>query len=336
MQRTMLGAVNRITALVLILVSGAALGAECLAPARPNGGFHMTCELLQAGLRQTHASAEPLQITHMPGGVGALTYNAVITERSAEPNTLVAFSGGSLLNIAQGRFGKYTERDVKWLAAIGTDYGVLIVRRDSPFRNLADLIAAMKERPHKITFGGDGTIHGQDWTKAAIAASAAKVSYKSLRFVGFEGAGDASSALTGGYVDVVSGDLSEAVRMLRDGLPLRILVVFSGKRLPGAFKDIPTAREAGYDIEWSNIRGVYMGPKVRDADYQRWADLIKKMLADPEFARLREEHGLMPLAKTGVEFQSDVGDLVKRYKRISAEVKLDGGKMEIRAPERRE
>jgi putative tricarboxylic transport membrane protein len=319
----------QVAALLLMLLTGAALGAECISPARPNGGFHMTCELLQAGLRQTRALAEPLQITHMPGGVGALTYNAVITGRSAESNMVVAFSGGSLLNIARGKFGKYTEDDVKWLAALGIDYGVLVVRSDSPFRSLNDLVAAMKERPDKVVFGGGGTVSGQDWTKVAILANAAKVNFKSLRFVGFEGGGDASSALTGGYVDVVSGDLSETVRLQRAGVPLRILVVFSGKRLPGTFREIPTAKEAGYDIEWPDIRGLYMGPNVRDADYDRWVATIRKMLADPEFARLREEQGLMPVIKIGSEFHDYVRQLVKRYRRLTPEAILEGEKLQV-------
>ena len=42
----------------------------------------------------------------LPGGIGAVAYNAVVAQRPGEPNTIVAFSGGSLLNIAQGRFGE--------------------------------------------------------------------------------------------------------------------------------------------------------------------------------------------------------------------------------------
>jgi putative tricarboxylic transport membrane protein len=42
----------------------------------------------------------------MPGGIGAVAWHTLVSQRASEPNTLVAFSGGSLLNLAQGKFGK--------------------------------------------------------------------------------------------------------------------------------------------------------------------------------------------------------------------------------------
>src|SRR5512141_1348627 len=92
---------------------------ECIAPAKPGGGFDLTCKLVQSGLMDAKIIADPMRVTYMPGGIGAVAYNAIIAQRPAEPNTIVAFSGGSLLNIAQGKFGRYNENEVRWLAAIG-------------------------------------------------------------------------------------------------------------------------------------------------------------------------------------------------------------------------
>lgn len=306
-------------------VTAIASGVECIAPARPKGGFDITCDLIRMGLRQTQIVTDPVVNTYMPGGVGAVTFNAIITQRNAEPNTLVAFSGGSLFNIAQGRFGRYTERDVKWLAAIGIDYGVLIVRASSPLASLKDLITAIRNQPDKVVFGGSGTVGGQDWMKVTLVARAAGVDYKMMRFVGFEGGGEANAALAGGHVDVVSGDISEAIGMIRLGAPVRILSVFSDQRLPGKLHTIPTAQESGFDIQWSNIRGVYLGPKVPDADYQRWVSTFNKLLIHPEFARLREEAGLLPFAKTGAALDGEVRTLLNGYRRMSVETGLRHG-----------
>lgn len=86
-----------------------------------------------------------MRVTYMPGGVGAVAYNAIIAQRPAEAGTLVAFSGGSLLNLSQGKFGRYNVDDVRWLASIGTDYGMIAVRKDSPYKNLPDLLKAMEK-----------------------------------------------------------------------------------------------------------------------------------------------------------------------------------------------
>ncbi len=45
----------------------------------------------------------------MPGGIGAVAYNAIVAQRPAEPGTIVAFSGGSLLNLAQGNLAAITK-----------------------------------------------------------------------------------------------------------------------------------------------------------------------------------------------------------------------------------
>ncbi|MEO6016827.1 MAG: tripartite tricarboxylate transporter substrate-binding protein [Polaromonas sp.] len=290
---------------------------ECIAPAMPGGGFDVTCELVRAGLQATQAFFEPVRTTYMPGGVGAVTFNAVIAHRNAEPDTFVAFSGGSLFNIAQGRFGKYTERDVKWLAALGVDHGVLIVKDDSPYATLKDLVAALRNKPDGVVFGGSGTVGSQDWMKASLVAQAAGINFKKMRFVGFEGGGQANAALLGKHVDVVSGDASEAIGLIQNGAKLRILVVFASQRLPGKLKDVPTAKKAGYDIEWANMRGVYMGPKVADADSLRWVGIFNKMLALPAFDALREERGLQPLTKTGAELDALVQQTVKKYRELA-------------------
>ncbi len=290
---------------------------ECIAPAMPGGGFDVTCELVRAGLQATQTSLEPVRTTYMPGGVGAVTFNAVIAHRNAEPNTFVAFSGGSLFNIAQGRFGKYSERDVKWLAALGVDHGVLIVKDDSPYATLDDLVAALKKKPDGVVFGGSGTVGSQDWMKASLVARAAGGNFKKMRFVGFEGGGEANAALLGKHVDVVSGDASEAIGLIKNGAKLRILVVFANHRLPGRLKDISTAKERGYDIEWANMRGVYMGPQVAEADYLRWAGIFNKMLAHPAFDALREERGLQPLTKTGADLDALVRETVKKYRELA-------------------
>ena len=57
-----------------------------------------------------------MRVTYMPGGIGAVAYNAIVAQRPDAPNTIVAFSGGSLLNLAQGKFGRYNENDVRWVA----------------------------------------------------------------------------------------------------------------------------------------------------------------------------------------------------------------------------
>ena len=291
---------------------------ECIAPAKPGGGFDLTCKLAQGGLQNGGFIDSPMRVTYMPGGIGAVAYNTVIAQRPDEPGTIVAFSGGSLLNLAIGKFGRYTVDDVRWVGTAGADYGAIIVRADSEFKDLKDLMAALKADPTTVVFGAGGSVGSQDWMKSALVAKAAGVDFKSMRYVAFEGGGEAMTALQGGHVQVYSGDASEMAAHMK-GDRVRVLGVLSDERLPGALSEVPTAKEQGFDVQWPIIRGFYVGPKVNDADYQWWVETFNKMLESEEFAKLREAQGLFPFNKTGDELDAYVKERVKHYGELAAE-----------------
>jgi putative tricarboxylic transport membrane protein len=299
---------------------------ECIAGARPGGGFDLTCRLVQSALQEGRFIAQPMRISYMPGGVGAIAYNTIVAQRSAEPNTMVAFSGGTLLNIVQGKFGKYTENDVRWLAAVGADYGVVMVGKDSPIKNLKDLVAALQAAPEKVVFGMGGSVGGQDWMKGVLLARAAGVSHKKIHFVAFDGGGDAIAALQGGHVDVYAGDASEALFQLKTNAQIRVIAVLSGKRLSGTLSKVHTAKEQGFDIEWSSMRGVYMGAKVSDADFKVWTDAFAKMLASREYAKLLEDSGLYPIAMTSAELDGYIRNTMQHYRQLATEFGVMSGR----------
>lgn len=289
---------------------------ECIAPAKPGGGFDLTCRLAQAAFTQAGLTRQPMHITYMPGGVGAIAFDTVVTRRPAEAQTLVAYSSGSLLNLVNGRFGRHGLRDVRWLAAVGADYGIVLVNSQSPWTTLPELLAALKAAPAKITFAAGGTIGSQDWVKSALIATAAGVDYKAMRFVAFEGGGEATAALKAGHVQVYAGDASEVADKLPPQGPFRVLAVMAEQRLPGLLADVPTAREQGVDIVWPTLRGFYMGPKVPDAAFQAWSSGLEQLMATPGFERLRAQYGLFPLALTGTALQAALEEQSRRYAEI--------------------
>ena len=285
---------------------------ECIAPAKPGGGFDLTCKLIQVSLQETGAIEKPMRVTYMPGGVGAVAYNAIVAQRPAEAGTVVAFSGGSLLNLSQGKFGRYGVNDVRWLASVGTDYGMIAVRADSPYKNLKDLMGALEKDPNSVVFGAGASIGSQDWMKTALLAQKAGVDPHKMRYVAFEGGGEPVTALLGNHVQAVSGDLSEMVPYL-SGNKLRVLAVFANERLPGKLAQVPTAKEQGYDLVWPIIRGFYLGPKVSDEEYQWWVETFEKLQKSDEFKKQRDLRGLFEFNMTGKALDSYVKSQVTDY-----------------------
>jgi len=282
----------------------------CIAPAAKGGGFDLTCSLAAETLLSTGLIDDAMTVKHIPGGVGAIAYNYVVKMRRAVSNTIVAVSTGSALNIAQRKFGRYGAEDVRWLGALAVDYGAVIVRNDSKWENLNDLIKDLRSDPKSIIFGGGGSIGSQDWVKTAMLAKSAGTESKRLRYVSYEGGGEALTALGNRQIDVVSGDISDTSR----SKPFRILAVLSEYRLMNSFSDIPTAKEQGIDIVWPTWRGFYMSPKTPDSDYNWWVNTLRRLARTEEFKDKLDEKALSPFYIFGREFEHYVRNHIKQFK----------------------
>jgi putative tricarboxylic transport membrane protein len=291
-------------------------------PSKPGGAMDLTCKLAQNAM-QGKPGAPKLKLSYLPGGIGAVAWHTLVSQRRAEPDTLVAFSGGSLLNLAQGKFGKASVDDVRWVAALGADYGMIAVPADSPYHTLRDLLDALKRAPRDVLIGVSGTIGSQDWLKMALVAQKAGIDPRQLRFVALEGGGEAFTAMQANYVHAVSGDASEATLYSRPGPgKVRVLAVLAEHRLPGVLAAAPTAREQGIDVVWPLIRGVWMGPGVAEADYRRWVAAFDRMEAAPEFAQLRAAAGLYPFSLTGDALTQYIKKAVLDYNRQARQFNL--------------
>ncbi|MDF5977495.1 tripartite tricarboxylate transporter substrate-binding protein [Pseudomonas aeruginosa] len=263
-------------------------------PGVPGGGFDLTCKLAQSALVEAKLLSKPMRVTYMPGGVGAVAYNAVVAQRPGDAGTITAFSSGSLLNLAQGKFGRFDENAVKWLAAIGTSYGAIAVRTDSPYKNLDDLVKALKADPSKVVIGSGGTVGSQDWMQTALIAGRRDQSARpALRGPGRRRRDRRHRAARRAH----PGRQHRHFRLMPHILSgdMRLLAVFSEERLPeAAMANIPTAKEQGYDIIRPVVRGFYLGPKVSDEDYAWWKNAFDQLLASEDFAKLRDQRELFP------------------------------------------
>lgn len=303
-------------------VAAAAPRAECIAPAKPGGGFDLTCQLLRDVLVQPGpGSPAGVDIRYLPGGVGAVAFDRAVRQHWSDPRTFVAFSTGSLVNLAQGKFGQHPVDAVRWLATLGTEYGIVAVRRNSPLDSLATVRLRLRADPAGLVFGAGGSVGSQDWMKAALLVKAAGKDHRAMRFVSFEGGGQAIAALRGGYVDVFCGDAAEATAAFAAG-ELKILAVLAPHRLAGRLAQVPTAREQGVDLVWPTVRGLYMGPGVPERDYEEWSRALRHIMESPEFARAARARGIEPLPMTGADVQRYVREEVQRMRELARSLGL--------------
>jgi len=296
-------------------------GVECLAPANAGGGWDLTCRAAGRVMSELGLVRGAVRVSNMPGAGGALAYAHVVAQRRGDAFLLIAASPATTLRIAQGQFGRFSENDVRWVGAVAADYGVVAVRPDAPWQTLDQLIAAWRANPRRVVVGGGSAAGGQDHMKILVLAKAAGLDPRSIRYVPFDGGGEAMTALLGGFIQVFSGDATEVRGQLQDGA-IRALASFAEQRPPGLLANVPTARELGFDVEWIVWRGFYAPAGLADTVYRAWADRLEQVAASPTWERTRTETGLATFVLTGGEFEALVNEQVATFRTLSRELGL--------------
>ncbi|WP_340109755.1 Bug family tripartite tricarboxylate transporter substrate binding protein [Pikeienuella sp. HZG-20] len=307
------------TLLALSLQAAPAQAAvECIAPADPGGGWDFTCRTVGRLLTELAIVDGNVQVVNMPGGVGAVAFANVASKRADDPDLLVATSTVGITQIAQGKYPGGVD-DMRFIAMLGADVGVIAVPADSEYATTADLLAAMKADPTSVVTAGSSGAGGWDHIRLLQLAQAGGVAeLNKLRWVQFDGGGPAVTQMLGGQVDAVSTDLGEIAGFVESG-DIKILAALSDDPIP-AFPDIPTAISQGYDVTGYNWRGFYTGGDVSDEAYQKWVDDLKTLYDSEEWKTAATSSGLIPIWRGGDEFVAYVAEQDETMAEISREI----------------
>lgn len=296
-------------------------GWECIAPAAAGGGWDLTCRSVGEVLRVLGLSPGLVRTTNLPGAGGGVAYANAVAQRNQDPSVLVAASPSTTLRLAQGQYGDLTEDDVRWIGAVGAEYGVLAVAADAPWNDLGDLLEAWRRAPGSIVVSGGSAVAGQDHMKVLLLAHRAGLDPKRIRYVPFDGGGEAMTALLGGFVQVFSGEASEVEGQIAAGR-MRVLTVLAPERLEGPLADVPTAHEAGIDVDWVTWRGFYVPGGIGDDRYREWVDVMRRVGASSEWEAARRSNRLEPFFMVGDDFEAFVKRQVRDFRDMSREIGL--------------
>jgi putative tricarboxylic transport membrane protein len=262
-----------------------------------------------------------VRTTNLPGAGGGVAFARAVAQRSEDPNVLIAASPSTTLRLAQGQYGELTVDDVRWVGAIGAEYGILAVAADSPLRSLDDVIEAWRRDPGSLVVSGGSAVAGQDHMKMLLLADRIGVDPLRIRYVPFDGGGEAMTALLGGFVDIFSGEASEVEGQIAAGR-VRVLVTFAPERMEGPLASIPTAREAGVDLSWVTWRGFYVPRGIDEAQYRAWVDILTQVGESSAWERARVTNRLQPFFMVGPEFAAFVEAQVAEFRSMSREIGL--------------
>lgn len=218
---------------------------------------------------------QPVVVDNRPGGDGAVAMGYVLSQ-PADGYTLWAGTK-TLVSALNTTLKHYSVDDFQPVIRIQDDPFALGVRKDSPFKDLKDLIAFAKENPGKIKIGGFGAA-------SAHTIAAYDLMYRAgieMTWVPFDSGGDGITAVLGGHIDVSHSNPSSFRQFVESG-DLRMLAVAANERLPD-FPDVPTYKEQGVDMVDSQWRGLFVKGGTPEAIVNKLHDALKQTIEDPEF-----------------------------------------------------
>jgi tripartite-type tricarboxylate transporter receptor subunit TctC len=188
-------------------------------------------------------------VTHRPGGGGAVAWSEF--QRTAEPDgyTIIGINIPHIVaQPIQRADAGYDTFDWEIITWFHFTPNALIVRNDSPFETLEDLIEFARENPQVVTIGGSGTFSANHLEMLRLE-NAADID---LTYIPFTGTGPLPAAVLGGHVSALMNYTMLGVQMSDE---VRVLAVAAEERVP-SMPDAPTFRELGYDIVGGAYRGV--------------------------------------------------------------------------------
>jgi putative tricarboxylic transport membrane protein len=297
-------------------------GTECLAPAGAGGGWDFTCRVPAAQMMQKLELIDgAMKVVNMSGSGGGKAFAHVVNSRNDDENLIVAASAATATRLAQKVYGDFKADDVRWVGALGMDYGAIVVGKNSPYKTLSDLIEQLKANPQKAPIVGASSAGGWDHLKMLLVAKEAGIkNLRSINYIPFDNGGKALIEVIAGRAAAFTGDTSEIIGQLQAG-ELRVLAVLSDKRVP-ILGDTPTAKEQGYDVVGGNWRAFYAPGGISDDAYNYWVDAVKQVAMSPEWSKLREKNGLAEFTSFGADFDTFVRKQIENVAALSKELNI--------------
>lgn len=308
------------TLLVLLLVVTGAGGAafperpvEMTVPFAAGGGSDIMARTIAAILEQEKILPQPLVVVNRPGASGVLGYTFV-GNKPGDPYVLSTATSSFIIQPLLGKM-KISHRDYTLVAGLALDEFLIVVRADSPFKTMADLLAAARKDPKSVKIGGT-SVPSIDSVISALIEKAAGVKFN---FIAFKSGGEVMLNLLGGNIDVASANPGEALAQI-EAKKARALGSLSVKRLE-AFPDVPTLREQGIDVVFSQWRGV-VAPKELPKEAMQVLVAAFQRLSESKTWREKylKENNLTPLYMPPVEFRKYLDGEWERFGAILREM----------------
>ena len=270
----------------------------------PGGGGDVIARAISTGMEKEKMAPVRMNVINKTGGSGA-TAMAYLVEKKGDGHTIAVYTGLWISNPLMRKEAKVTVKDLTPIAGLVREPAMLVVKSDSPYKSLKDFIDAAKAKPGQLKQSA-GSIGARDWVVRQLLM---KNTGANWAYISFPGGGERIAALLGGHVDMMLIEPQEAGEHIRAG-NLRVIAQVSEQRL-AAYPDIPTIKEAGFDIpNVPQVRGIVAPPELPAEVVAFYEDLFARFTKTATWRKYLDdnlfEEGFIRSAELGRFFDQQV------------------------------
>jgi tripartite-type tricarboxylate transporter receptor subunit TctC len=302
----------RILALVLLLLTTTVWPAAAQYPERPltiltgypaGGMVDIVSRALSEGMKKKYPKG--IGIVSRPGGGGSLAVAELVQAKPDGYNLILAPLSTLVIHPQLNDLPYKTPDDYEPIINVVSFYSLLVVKPDSPWKTIQDLLAAAKATPNKLRVGSPGV-----GTSSHLSLEELQRQTKtSFTHVPFSGWGESSPALLGGHIEALVAQPGE-VKPLVEGGKMRVLMVFQSQR-HAAYPDAPSTKDMGWDAV-SGAWFLFVAPKGTPAPVQKYVhDTVKAAMEEPQFVNTIKQRVIDIDYRAGDKLRAD---LWKEYK----------------------
>jgi len=278
---------------------------EFIVPAGTGGGADQMARFLQGVITKHKLMNQPLVVLNKGGGAGAEGFLDIKNARPDGHKIVITLSNLFTTPLATGV--PFNWKDLTPVSMLALDEFVLWVNAESSYKTTGELMKAMQAGTDgQFKMGGTGSKQEDQ----IITVAMEKAIGKKMTYIPLKGGGDVAVQLVGKHIDTTVNNPIEAAAHWK-GDTLRALCVFDSAPMPypkkmtakQAWKDIPTCKSQGLDVEYLMLRGIFMGPKSTPAQVKYFVDIFQKVRALPEWKEFMEAGAFKDTFMTGDAFQ---------------------------------
>jgi len=270
-------------AMLTVVFAGSAFGAGPDYPSKPitaligfspGGGSDVALSMVRPGLEKVLKTT--IVPVYKPGSGSDIGATELAMSKPDGYTIFLSCTPFIPIN-AYVRQTNYKISDIQFVANVVSDWGLLAVRADSPYKTLGDFVKAAKEKPGTVTVGVSAS-PGDDWFAVQTFQESSNAKFN---IVVFSGDGPSWQAALAGHVEATANNLGIVFPQIKAGT-LRALAIMSEKRSP-YLPDVPTFKELGYDFTSFSARGISMPKGTPKAVVDKFAAAVKQVMDSEEF-----------------------------------------------------